>query len=831
MCHRNLLTSELKLNKEIIMLLKKYTTLILLMFLTISMIAQENKKDLTKITKEEVLQMTIEDLSDYDLDELMQLMDIIGASSLEELYELLLNKDVTSASKSAESIFDSPLSTTVLSYDEINASGATSVEEALRLVPGVIVREKTNGNYDVQIRGGQNMPMNNMLLYTENTTTLVMIDGRPVFNYGMGGIQLETLPVSLGELDRIEVVRGPSSALYGPNAVNGVINLITKNIKITSPIVSANLQGGSQASYIGDLSVQKSFNEKIAAGLSYNYEHRNRNTDKIYAIYADDFLDLGSYEQRRRDEEWGRDIETSSLFDNSERSKEKMGINAYLDIKPNDNLIFKLSGGYLNSGAISSSLGDGSTSFITRSSYGYFGNLNSVIYGLNLNASLNNATQDFFQGHTGWKMDHEQYNVDLDYLFKLNKVSIRPGVSYQSTYYDDRNHIDSIGEGFINSRKALRNFAASMRFDYSPIEKMRLVAALRSEKYNVPDKWMPSYQFIASYKITDNNLVRAVYSRANQSTFMVNAYSDYTWDRGELANPNFVYFGGSNSPDMMVMDMLEIGFRTRPSKKVLIDVEAFYNKAKDFSALMPDSMRTVVYANPTTIDPKTTLYTSYRHLDIESKQLGISISADMVLSEKVFVKAHMTYQKTIVDNFQDANRDEIAGLQGAAYVPGMTNDITEYVTYIQSGGALGSSTPPKPSYSSDFQISPSEFKNNIENEAIPSFWGSISLTYKPTNKVTINAQGYYYDKYYLYTQYENNARRKALVAPLGTKDKIEYSGHINGKFLLNTKVNYKLNDNINLFVNGRNILNNETQEFIFMDTIGALYLAGFNVNF
>ncbi len=155
--------------------------------LCISIFAQQNKKDVSTLQKEDILNMQIEELSLYDLDEIMQIMAIVGASTMEELYQMLLNKDVTSASKSEKNLFDSSLSTTVLTQEKITGSGATSIEEALKLVPGIIVREKTNGNYDVQIRGGQTIPMNNMLIYSENTTTLVMIDGRPVFNYGMGG--------------------------------------------------------------------------------------------------------------------------------------------------------------------------------------------------------------------------------------------------------------------------------------------------------------------------------------------------------------------------------------------------------------------------------------------------------------------------------------------------------------------------------------------------------------------------------------------------------------------------------------------------------------------
>ena len=59
---------------------------------------------------------------------------------------------------------------------------------------------------------------------------------------------------------------------------------------------------------------------------------------------------------------------------------------------------------------------------------------------------------------------------------------------------------------------------------------------------------------------------------------------------------------------------------------------------------------------------------------------------------------------------------------------------------------------------------------------------------------------------------------------------MDYSGNVGCKFSLNAKVNYKLNDKINLFVNGRNILDNNTQEYVFMDDIGGLYLVGFNID-
>ena len=154
----------------------------------------------------------------YELpfEDLLKLAEIVGVS-LDELYEMILNKDLVSASKKVESSFESPLSSSVVSNDEMRAAGVRTIEEALRLVPGFIVREKTNGNFDAHIRGNDNLPSRHMFLYSENSITLVMIDNRPVYNYVHGGTFWETLPVSIEDVDRIEVVRGPSSALYGPS--------------------------------------------------------------------------------------------------------------------------------------------------------------------------------------------------------------------------------------------------------------------------------------------------------------------------------------------------------------------------------------------------------------------------------------------------------------------------------------------------------------------------------------------------------------------------------------------------------------------------------------
>src|SRR3989442_9575314 len=101
--------------------------------------------------------------------------------------ENLMNIPIYSASKVAESTFDAPLSSSVVTKEQIKRSGCTSIMEALRMVPGVIVREQTNGNYDIHIRGLDNIPPNAGLLFFTSSTTLVMIDNYPVYNYLHGG--------------------------------------------------------------------------------------------------------------------------------------------------------------------------------------------------------------------------------------------------------------------------------------------------------------------------------------------------------------------------------------------------------------------------------------------------------------------------------------------------------------------------------------------------------------------------------------------------------------------------------------------------------------------
>ncbi|HEY3487327.1 MAG TPA: TonB-dependent receptor [Gammaproteobacteria bacterium] len=133
--------------------------------------------------------------------------------------EDLLNLKITSVSKKTESIALAPAAIHVLTAEDIRRSGATSIPEVLRLVPGIQVARIDANKWAVSSRGFNSRTANKLL---------VLIDGRNVYDFLFTGVLWETKDVMLESVERIEVIRGPGGTLWGANAVNGVINIITK---------------------------------------------------------------------------------------------------------------------------------------------------------------------------------------------------------------------------------------------------------------------------------------------------------------------------------------------------------------------------------------------------------------------------------------------------------------------------------------------------------------------------------------------------------------------------------------------------------------------------
>lgn len=180
--------------------------------------------------------------------------------------EQLANVEITSVSKAPQSLSTAAASAYVISHDDVIRSGATSLPDVLRLAPNLEVMQTSPSSYEITSRGfngnsaDQNFP----------DKLLVLIDGRSVYTPLYSGVYWDMQDVLPEDIERIEVVSGPGGTLWGANAVNGVINIITRK--------AADTQGGVVTLGVGD--------QYSSASLQYGGA---LDDDLHYRIYAKDF--------------------------------------------------------------------------------------------------------------------------------------------------------------------------------------------------------------------------------------------------------------------------------------------------------------------------------------------------------------------------------------------------------------------------------------------------------------------------------------------------------------------------------------------------------------
>jgi len=192
-----------------------------------------------------------------------------GAQNLDNLLNMSfkdLNKvKVTSVSKKEENAFESAAAIYVITGDDIRRSGATSIAEALRMAPGLDVAQQDSATWAISSRGFNAQYANKLL---------VLMDGRTVYTPLFSGVYWDEQDTLLEDIDRIEIIRGPGATLWGANAVNGVINIITKNAKST--------QGTYVESLVGTHDINQDavrYGGKAENGLYYRAYAKHKVTD------------------------------------------------------------------------------------------------------------------------------------------------------------------------------------------------------------------------------------------------------------------------------------------------------------------------------------------------------------------------------------------------------------------------------------------------------------------------------------------------------------------------------------------------------------------------
>ncbi|HAS51822.1 MAG TPA: TonB-dependent receptor, partial [Gammaproteobacteria bacterium] len=181
---------------------------------------------------------------------------------LELDFEQLLDLEATSAARKPQKLADASSAVYIITQDDIRRSGVTSIPEALRLAPGVQVARIGADKWAITIRGFNSRFSNKLL---------VLMDGRSVYDPLYSGVFWHAQDAVLEDIARIEVIRGPGAALWGANAVNGIINIITKSADQTQGTLVSALIGNEQR---GELAVR----------------HGGRwDNDTAYRVYAKGF--------------------------------------------------------------------------------------------------------------------------------------------------------------------------------------------------------------------------------------------------------------------------------------------------------------------------------------------------------------------------------------------------------------------------------------------------------------------------------------------------------------------------------------------------------------
>lgn len=178
-------------------------------------------------------------------------------------FEELMNIEITSVSKKAQKVSEAAAAIFVITNEDIQRSGVTSIPEALRMVPGLEVARIDASTWAITCRGFNGRFANKLL---------VLMDGRSIYTPLFSGVFWDVQDTLLEDLDRIEVIRGPGATLWGANAVNGVINIITKQAKDT--------QGGLVTAGVGT-------EERGLGSVRYGGKLNDDTYYRVYAKYFD----------------------------------------------------------------------------------------------------------------------------------------------------------------------------------------------------------------------------------------------------------------------------------------------------------------------------------------------------------------------------------------------------------------------------------------------------------------------------------------------------------------------------------------------------------------
>lgn len=444
----------------------------------------------------------------------------LSSMSIEEL----ANIKIVSVSRKAEPLSGAPAAIYVITNEDIRRSGKTSIPEMLRLAPNLVVAGVDSSTFAISARGFNSTTANKLL---------VQIDGRSIYTPLYSGVFWDAQDVMPDDLDRIEVISGPAGTLWGGNAVNGVINILTRSSRDTQGLV-ANVGGG---------------NFERSAGARYGGKI---NDDATYRVYAKGFDRLDTVK--------ASGVSAKDAWENAQGGFR-------LDWNPNTDTVMIT--GDVYSGSIQQPVGADKTisggNVLARW-------VHPLPDGSSIGARVyyDRVSRDY-PGTFGEARN--TYDAFLQYQFPLGtRQEIVAGAEYRTS----ADHItNSPTIMFLPADRTLDLGNAFVQDSITLTKRLKLTVGVRLE-HNTYTGWenMPSARL--GWKINDKTLLWSAISRAVRTPSRIDR--DF-YSPGVLA-------GG---PDFQSEELTayELGYRAQPTQRLSFSISAFYNVYNDLRSFEP----------------------------------------------------------------------------------------------------------------------------------------------------------------------------------------------------------------------------------------------------
>jgi iron complex outermembrane receptor protein len=467
--------------------------------------------------------------------------------SLEQLGDV----EVVSKSKSPEQIWKTAAAIYVITQEDIRRSGATTIPEALRLAPGVEVARVDGNKWSIGIRGfGSRLAR----------SVLVLMDGRSVYTPLLAGTYWEVQDTVMEDIDRIEVIRGPGGTVWGPNAVNGVINIITKNSKDTQGMLVA-AGGGNEEQGFSTVRIGAT----APNGLSYKVYAKEFNRS------AEDHPDDDRYDHWKAAQggfrvDWVKNQRDSftlqgDLYD--ERAGEEVSTSTY---SPPAN--FTLVGNEVLSGG--NLLGQWTRTFDADDSIQlkvYYDRTNR--YEPNFNDIRNTGDFDFLERFHWGARHHFSWGLGA------NVSSGRQPEVFSGLYFSPNERTDQIYSAFLQDSISLVE------------NRLTLEVGTKIIKTNYTDAQAePSGRLLWTPTATQTlwlAVTRALRtpSDAERDFFLSSLIGSYTPPGQTTSIPFFARFGANPNFESEKLNGYELGYRRLLGRDVYVDVAGFFNQYDD----------------------------------------------------------------------------------------------------------------------------------------------------------------------------------------------------------------------------------------------------------